>query len=59
MIEGLEIKETDHAFVEIGEPDVLLTKEGNLFAVEVRGYDTFNPRTGNLNEGTATDGHVY
>ena len=55
MIEGLEIQETDHAFVEIGEPDVLLTREDDLLVVEVKGYDTFDPRTGNLNEGTSSD----
>ena len=50
--------ETDHeAFVIIGEPDVRIIHdhtEGRM-AVEVRGYDTFDPATGNAAEGGPED----
>ena len=55
MIESLEHSKTDHAFVEIGEPDVQVSKYGEQLSVEVLGYDTFNPKTGNLAEGTSKD----
>ena len=55
MIDSLELSKTDHAFVEIGEPDILVSKCDQQLSVEVLGYDTFNPKTGNLAEGTSND----
>ena len=44
------------AFVMLGEPDLEITTgpDGRL-QVEVRGFDTFNPRTGGLDSGAAGD----
>ena len=46
-------EETGHeAFVIIGEPDIeIIDYPNNQIAVEVRGYDTFDPATGNASEG--------
>ena len=47
-------KESDHeAFVIIGEPDILILDDfpDGQIAVEVCGYDTFDPATGNAAEG--------
>ena len=50
-------EETGHeAFVIIGEPDIKITDyPNNQIAVEVRGYDTFDPATGNASEGGPND----
>ena len=55
MIEGLEVSDADHAFVEISEPVILITREKDQLIAEVLGYDTFNPRTGNLTPGGIDD----
>ena len=55
MIDSLQFTESDQAFIEIGEPDVLLIKCGRQLVAKVRGYDTFNPKTGNLSEGGKND----
>lgn len=56
MIENLQVTSSDQAFVEIGEPDIQIEEfENGEIAVKVIGYDTFNPRDGNLSEGTAND----
>lgn len=56
MIENLQITSSDQAFVEIGEPDIQIEKfENGDIAVQVIGYDTFNPRNGNIAEGTEKD----
>ena len=56
MIENLQITTSDQAFIEIGEPDIeIYESDGNQIGVKVIGYDTFNPRDGNLKEGTDTD----
>ena len=56
MIENLQITASDQAFVEIGEPDISVEETDNeSITVEVIGYDTFNPRDGNLREGTEKD----
>lgn len=55
MIDSLQFAESDQAFVEICEPDVTLTKCGGQLVAKVRGYDTFNPKTGNLSEGGKSD----
>ena len=50
-------EETGHeAFVIIGEPDIkIIDYPNNQIAVEVRGYDTFDPATGNASEGGPDD----
>ena len=56
QIPGLEDKESDHAFVMIGQPEVVVHDEGHgLLSVEVLGYDTYNPATGNVERGEARD----
>ena len=56
MIENLQITSSDQAFVEIGEPEIQIEElENDQIAVKVIGYDTFNPRDGNLSEGTDKD----
>ena len=56
MIKNLQIISSDQAFVEIGEPDIQIDElENDLISVKVKGYDTFNPRDGNLSEGTDKD----
>ena len=56
MIENLQITSSDQAFVEIGEPDLSIQQfENGEIAVTVTGYDTFNPRDGNISEGTGKD----
>lgn len=52
MIDGLEFGKSDQAFVEIGEPRLDVMVRGDRVRVRVGGFDTFNPRTGNLSEGT-------
>ena len=50
--------ETGHeAFVIIGEPDIRILGDypGGQMAVEVRGYDTFDPATGNAADGGPDD----
>ncbi|MDE0139497.1 MAG: hypothetical protein OXM57_05135 [bacterium] len=61
MNRDLQIRELDpdrrsEAFVMLAEPDLEITTnpDGQL-QVELRGFDTFNPRTGGLNSGTASD----
>ena len=61
MNRDLQIGELDpdrqsEAFVMLAEPDLGITtnSEGQL-QVELRGFDTFNPRTGGLDSGTAQD----
>ncbi len=61
MNRDLQIGELDpdrysEAFVLLAEPDLAITtdSEGQL-QVELRGFDTFNPRTGGLDSGTAQD----
>ena len=61
MNRDLQIGELDpdrqsEAFVMLAEPDLGITidREGQV-QVELRGFDTFNPRTGGLDSGTAQD----
>ena len=56
QIPGLEDKESDHAFVMIGQPEVIVCDEGNgSISVEVKGFDTYNPATGGVERGHSTD----
>ena len=50
-------EETGHeAFVIIGEPDIkIIDYPDDQIAIEVRGYDTFDPATGNASEGGPDD----
>ncbi len=52
MISSLEHTEYDSAFVQIGEPEIQIAKVGeNQLTVEVKGFDTFDPKSGNLKRG--------
>ena len=56
MISSLEHTKYDSAFVQIGEPDIQIEKVGeNQLSVEVVGFDTFDPQTGNLKSGDVKD----
>lgn len=54
QIGNLQDKDSDHAFVMVGEPDVKVEDAGNgMITAEVLGYDTYNPGTGNVEPGGA------
>ncbi len=56
QIGTLKDNDSDHAFVMIGEPDVTVEKlNAGMISVEVLGFDTFNPATGNIAPGGARD----
>ncbi len=56
MISTLEHTKYDSAFVQIGEPDVEITDVGeDNLTVEVKGFDTFDPQSGNLKSGQVKD----
>ena len=56
QIGNLADKNTDFAFVMIGEPDILVESvSSGQFTAEVLGYDTYNPATGNVAAGGAKD----
>ena len=61
MNRDLQIGELDadrksEAFVMLAEPDINITTDSDdQLQVELRGFDTFNPRTGGLDSGTAED----
>ena len=47
-------KKDDSSFVMLGEPDIEVKKHGkDKWTVQIRGYDTFNPETGNVSSGSA------
>ena len=47
-------KKDDSSFVMLGEPDIDIKKHGtNKWIVQVKGYDTFNPETGDVDSGSA------
>lgn len=47
-------KEDDSAFVMVGEPDIDVLRHGkNEWVVQVKGYDTFDPRTSGVISGSA------
>ena len=47
---------TDHAFVMIGQPEISLSDhEDGRISVRLMGYDTFDPRTGNVSSGGPDD----
>lgn len=56
QIGNLHDSSLDHAFVMVGEPDVLVEKSGeDLITVEVLGFDTYDPATGNVEPGGAKE----
>ena len=56
QIPGLKDDPADHAFVMLGQPEIALHDEPNgRISVEVLGYDTYNPATGNVERGTKSD----
>ena len=56
QIPGLKDDPKDHAFVMLGQPEIKLHDEPhNRLSVEVLGYDTYNPATGNVERGGAND----
>ena len=56
MIDELSHTKADQAFIEIGEPDIEIHPEGKgEISIEVLGYDTFNPREGNIDHGGEKD----
>ena len=56
QIPGLKDDPADHAFVMLGQPEIALHDERNgRISVEVLGYDTYNPATGNVERGAKSD----
>ena len=57
MIRELSAETGHEAFVIIGEPDIRILDDypNGQIAVEVQGYDTFDPATGNASEGGPDD----
>ena len=56
QIPGLKDAPHDHAFVMLGQPEIALHDEPHdRLSVELLGYDTYNPATGNVERGTARD----
>lgn len=57
MIRELSAETGHEAFVIIGEPDIRILDDypDGQIAVEIRGYDTFDPATGNASEGGPDD----
>ena len=52
MIGSLDNNRTDEAFIQIGEPDILIEEvENGQITVQIQGYDTFDPVKGNLKKG--------
>ena len=56
QIPGLKDDPADHAFVMLGQPEVAIHDEQHgRISVEVLGYDTYNPATGNVERGGKSD----
>ncbi len=56
QIPGLKNEASDSSFVIVGRPEIEITKhDATHLIVEVLGYDTFNPATGNVDGADATD----
>ncbi len=57
MIRELSAETGHEAFVIVGEPDIRIIGDcpGGQIAVEVSGYDTFDPATGNASDGGPDD----
>ena len=53
-LKELTHKENDSSFVMLGEPDIDVQPHGDSkYTVQIRGYDTFDPMTGDLKHGSA------
>lgn len=60
QIEEVRIeKSDDNAFVMLGEPDIELEIDGEQCQVEVKGFSTFDPTTGNAKFGGAKDIYAW
>ena len=47
-------KKDDSSFVRLGEPDIDIEQHGsNMWTVQIKGYDTFDPETGSVSSGNA------
>ena len=56
LIPGLQDSPGDHSFVMIGQPKAIKHDVGNgRMSVQVMGFDTYNPSTGSVERGDATD----
>ena len=56
QIPGLKNKDTDDSFIVIGRPDIEINKvNGTYIEVIIRGYDTFDHRTGAIRSGDADE----
>lgn len=56
QIGGLTDSSSDHAFVMIGQPDVQIVDcDDGRIRVRLLGYDTYDPRTGNVHSGEPGD----
>ena len=58
LVGNLKDSESDRAFVLIGEPDILVSADTNStdqIIVRVDGYDTYNPKTGQIGRGKADE----
>ncbi|MYF37441.1 MAG: site-specific DNA-methyltransferase [Gammaproteobacteria bacterium] len=56
MIADLKDKESDRAIVAIGDPDIKVHKETDgRYSVEICGWDTYDPATGNVRRGDKRD----
>ena len=56
QIPGLKNEADDSSFVIVGRPEIAIAKhDANRLIVEVLGYDTFNPATGNVDGADAAD----
>lgn len=58
LVGNLKDKESDRAFVLIGEPDIAVRVDpanSNQIIVRVDGYDTYDPKTRQLGRGTADE----
>ena len=58
LVGNLKDKESDRAFVLIGEPDIAVRvdpADSNQIIVRVDGYDTYDPKTRQLGRGTADE----
>ena len=53
QITGLAHSKLDRAFVQITDPDIAIHEEkNNQISVEIIGFDTFDPKTGNIQSGS-------
>ena len=56
---NIENSKNDVAFVRVGEPDIKMSIKDDKMTVEVMGYDTFDPASGNTKAGTKDDVYCW